>query len=87
MKRNMLFGLLLIFCFVILCTGCTDNAKAEQACVKCGNTATTVLSGPADIMTKNGISIADCKQVTSIVYSAPICDSCLGPVAKIKTHP
>ena len=84
MKRSILFSLLLICCFTIFCTGCTEDTKTEHLCVKCGKTATTTLSGPADIMQENGISISNCKQITSNVYSAYVCDSCVGPVAKIK---
>lgn len=86
MKRNMLFLILLSCFFMIICTGCAEETNTKQLCVKCGRTATTTLSGPADIMQKNGISISDCKQITSNVYSAPICDSCTGPVAEIKPN-
>lgn len=84
MKRNLLFLVLVLCCFAIMLTGCTEDKKVENLCVKCGGKATTTLSGPADIMQKNGISLSDCKQITSNVYSAYVCDSCIGPVAEIK---
>ena len=65
-------------------TGCTENTKTQPLCVKCGRTATTTLSGPADIIQKNGLSLSDCKQITSNIYSASVCDSCVGPVAENK---
>lgn len=86
-KRNLILLVLLICCFTIMCTGCTEDTNTEHLCVKCGDAATTTLSGPADIMQKNGISISDCKQITSNVYSAYVCDSCIGPVAEIKPDP
>lgn len=82
MKRNIM--VLLLCCFVMMCTGCTEDTKTEHRCVKCGGTATSTLSGPADIMQNNGISISDCKEITSLVYSAYVCDSCVGRVAKVK---
>lgn len=87
MKRNIILLILLLCCIAIICTGCTENAKTEHLCVKCGKTATTTLSGPADIMQENGISISNCKQITSNVYSAYVCDSCVGRVAEIKPDP
>ena len=87
MKRNVLFLVLVLCCFAIMFTGCTEDTKTEQLCVKCGGTATTTLSGPADIIQKNGISLSDCKQITANVYSAYVCDSCIGPVAEIKPDP
>lgn len=84
MKRNILFLVILICCFMIMFTGCTEDTKTQPLCVKCGGTATTTLSGPADIIQKNGISLSDCTQITSSVYSASVCDSCVGPVAEIK---
>ena len=81
-KYNLML-LLLLSCFVIVLIGCTSNTN-KNVCVKCGNTATTTLSGGADIMQKNGISIKDCKEITSNVYSAYVCDSCVGPVADVK---
>lgn len=84
MKRNIMVLVLLLCCFVIMCTGCTDDTKVKKICVKCGRTATTTLCGPADIMQKNGISISDCRQITHNIYSASVCDSCVGPVAEIK---
>ena len=84
MKRNILFLFFLLCCFAMVCTGCTEDTKTEQLCVKCGGTATTILSGPADIMQKNGIAISDCTQITSNVYSASVCNSCVGHVAEIK---
>lgn len=69
-----------------MCTGCTEYTE-EHLNVKCGGTATTTLSGPADIMEKNGISILDCNQITSNIYSAYVCDSCVGPVVEIKPDP
>ncbi|MBQ3088055.1 MAG: hypothetical protein IJC36_00300 [Clostridia bacterium] len=76
----------LLFFSTLLCVGCTtdDGVNTESLCVKCGGTATTTLTGPADIIEKNGISISECTQITSSIYSAPICDYCLGPVAEIK---
>lgn len=85
MKRNILFLVLLLCCFTIILTGCTEDTKMEQhRCVKCGGTATTTLSGPAEIIQKNGISLINCRQITSNIYSAYVCDSCIGPVAEIK---
>ncbi len=84
MKRNILFFLVLMCCLATMLMGCTEDTKTEHRCVKCGGTATTTLSGPADIMQKNGISISDCEQITSNVYYAYVCDSCIGPVAEIK---
>lgn len=92
MKRNILFLVIIVCCFAIMLTGCTEDTKTQDTktqplCVKCGGTATTTLSGTADIMQKSGISISDCKHITSNVYSAYVCDSCLGPVAEIKPDP
>lgn len=84
MKRNLLCLVLLLCGFAMMCTGCAEDTKTEHICVKCGGTATTTLSGPADILQKNGISIGDCRQITSNIYSAYVCDSCVGPVAEIK---
>ena len=84
MKRNILFLVILLCCFATMFTGCTENTKTQPLCVKCGETATTTLSGPADIIQKNGISLSDCKQITSNIYSVSVCDSCVGPVAENK---
>lgn len=86
MKRNIMFLILFIYCFVIMFTGCTEATKTQQRCVKCGNPATTSLMGPADIIRKNGISVSSCKEITSGVYSASVCDSCVGHVAEIKPY-
>lgn len=86
MKRNVIL-LLVICCVLIFCNGCAGNTSTEHLCAKCGKTATTTISGPADIMQKNGISISDCTKITSNVYTAYICDSCAGPVAEIKPDP
>lgn len=84
MKRNILFLVILMCCFAIMFTGCTKNEEPQPLCVKCGEEATTTLSGPADILQKNGISISDCTQITSNIYSAYICNSCIDPVSEIK---
>ena len=84
MKCSRIF-LFFVLCWVgIICTGCAMSEEAEPLCVKCGKIATTTLSGTADIMQKNGISISDCSPITSQIYSANICDSCIGRVANIK---
>ena len=84
MKHKIIFSLLLTF-LLILFTGCTEpESEPKSSCVKCGNTATTTLVGPADIIQKNGISLSDCTTITSNIYSAPVCNSCVGPVAEIK---
>ena len=85
MKRNILLLIVILCCFAVMCTGCKEDAK--HLCVKCGGIATTTISGPASIMEGNGISVSDCKQITSNVYSAYICDSCVGPVAELKPDP
>ena len=84
MMKHSILLVLLLCSFAIMFTGCTNDTKIEQFCVKCGKTATTTISGPAGIMQKNGISISDCKQIASSVYSASVCDSCVGSVAEIK---
>lgn len=85
MKRNILLSVLFLCCFLVLFTGCEEeDTVTEHLCVKCGKTATTSLSGPADILQKNGISISDCQHIASDIYSAYVCDSCVGPVATIK---
>ncbi len=84
MKRKTMVLVLFLCCFVIMCAGCTEDEKTEQLCMKCGGIATATLSGNADTMQKNGISISDCKQITSDIYSVSVCDSCIGPVAEIK---
>ncbi len=85
MKCKSLCVALLLCFFLALFTGCTeDEKKTEAVCVKCGGIATTVLSGPADIMEKNGISLSACSQITSDVYAAYVCESCVGPVAEVK---
>ncbi len=83
MKHNIIL-ILLLCSFGIMFAGCAEDTRTEQLCVKCGGTATTTLSGTAGIMQKNGISISDCKQITSNIYSASVCDSCVGYVADIK---
>ncbi len=84
MKRSILFLVILMCCFAIMLTGCTENEEPQPLCVKCGGTATTTLAGPAGIIQKYGISISDCTLIASDIYSAPVCDSCRGPVAEIK---
>ena len=86
MKKYMIILFLLICCISIILCSCTEteDKKTEKLCVKCGKTATTTLSGPSEILKKNGIDISQCKRITSSVYSAPVCDSCVGPVAEIK---
>ena len=80
MKRNIVIFVLLLGCLTMMCIGCASTEE-QHRCVKCGGIATTTLSGPAEILQKNGISISDCEQITSNVYSAYVCDSCVGPVA------
>ncbi len=83
MKRNIF--ILALCCLIIVFTGCAKSEPKQVArCVKCGNTATSTLMGPAEILRKNGISISQCDLVTGNVYSAPICDSCTGPVAELE---
>lgn len=75
----------IFICLVMLFVGCTQENQKETLCVKCGAVATTTLSGPADIMAKYGISTNKCTQITTSVYSAPVCDTCvtnMGPVVE-----
>ena len=83
MKRNIILFVLILCSFVFSCTGCTEDAQIAHRCVKCGKIATTTLSGAKEIMQGYGISIGDCRQVTSNVYSAYVCDACAGPVVEI----
>ena len=77
LKRNFLLLLVLACVVAFLCVGCTEEADAKHTCVKCGDEADTLLSGSADMMRNNGISIRKCRQVTSTVYAAYVCDSCM----------
>lgn len=76
---------LLLFCFTTMIIGCIDKAD-ENFCVKCGDTATSTLSGTSTIMQQNGISINDCEQITSNVYTAYICDKCTSPVVELESE-
>ena len=80
MKHTILF--LLLCSLALLWTGCAEEEAPTRTCVKCGNPATTTLSGPAEILQSYGISLADCVEITSNIYSVYVCDSCVGPVAE-----
>lgn len=75
MKIKILAGLIisiLLFSFI----GCVEK-KSETACVKCGKEATCTISGTANDMTSEGISLNKCSNITSNIYTAHLCDSCL----------
>lgn len=72
---------LFIICFAIILSGCEGEEK--KVCAKCGGEATTTLSGPAKIIESHGISLSKCEQITSGVYTAHVCNSCIGPVVEI----
>jgi hypothetical protein len=76
MKKRRLICLISFVCFLaILCSGCSEETSR---CVKCGGVATTILSGSKEIIKQNGISIVDCEEITESVYSAAMCESCIG---------
>ena len=72
---------------MLLCLVACGDSGTKNHCVKCGSTATTTLSGSADIMEKNGISLSSCNQISSTIYSAYLCDSCCGPVHHVTPDP
>lgn len=83
--RNIIILLAVLFCFVIMFTKYNKKAKKETLCVKCGNIATATISGSVDTMKKNNIPLSECRKITSNVYSAYVCNSCIGefgPVIK-----
>jgi len=89
MRYKLLLSFLLILSSLLL-FGCTETTKLEPLvnyCAKCGDVATTSLSGPTDILLKNGIPLSKCKPITSNVYAAYLCDACLGPVATVRPSP
>ncbi len=86
MKCKIILFFLSIYCFSLIFVGCTENTE-KNFCVKCGKIATTTLSGPEETMESNGISISECTQITANVYTAYVCNSCIGPVAEIKPDP
>ena len=78
MKNKILFLIVFLSCFLLFFSGCDSVAKSETLCVKCGKTATSTFTGTSYVMQQNGISLSDCKQITDDVYSAYVCDSCIG---------
>lgn len=76
MKIRILFVLILL---LMLC-GCSTEEKQTNYCAVCGGVADTTLSGPLELVTSKGISVSDCKEVTAGIYTAHICERCLGPV-------
>lgn len=83
MKYKILI-LSLLVCFCTTCFTACQKQEEQHFCAKCGAIATTTLSGPADIIEKNGISITQCTQITSDIYTAYVCQSCVGLVAELK---
>lgn len=80
MKIRLFIAVAAIFTLTLF--GCSGTGNTASNCVKCGNPSTYTLCGPAEQMLSEGISLNKCTQVTSNVYSAPLCDSCMGPVAE-----
>ncbi len=88
MKYKIIFVILFLMCLSVIFTGCsgdTQNDTETIICAKCGGTATTTISGPAGIMESNGIPLSKCKKTSEYVYTAYICDSCLGPVYRLES--
>lgn len=85
MYKYILITSALVLIVFFLC-GCSKNIApvVKSYCVKCGNVATQTLSGSEEYMISNDIPISKCTHVASNIYTASICDSCLGPVATIK---
>lgn len=81
MKRSVIGICLLLSILLTILTGCTSESNEFTPCAKCGNRATTTISGPEYILQQNGIPISKCKKVTSNVYTAYVCNSCVGRVA------
>ena len=54
--------------------------EGTYPCVRCGYSASQIISGTADNMKKMGIPLNRCTLITSGIYSAHICSDCLGSV-------
>lgn len=69
----------IIVLIVLLLAGCS-TAKETHTCVICGGEANRTLSGPMQQMAAYGISEDECSEITSGVYTAHVCEQCIGPV-------
>ena len=85
MKRRLFAMLIALVMMATLLAGCTEEPeKVTYSCAKCGDSATKVISGTADYMEDEQIPLSKCKKVVDGIYSARLCDDCMGPVAEIK---
>ena len=81
LKLLILVSVLSFTLFLFGCTKATESPKQEiNYCAKCGDIANNVVSGSKFSMEQQGIPLSKCRSVTSTVYSAYLCDNCLGPV-------
>ena len=76
---------LLLLC--VLFAGCGQKEETHY-CAICGSVATRSISGSAYSLKNMGIPLSNCEEITSLVYSAHLCDSCCDyPVFALKPDP
>lgn len=87
MKTKFFLSFALIAVLAALLIGCTEQVTETtpaNECAKCGGEATQTVSGTDKDMENLGIPVNNRKRITSNIYRAYLCDSCVGPVVELK---
>lgn len=63
---------------LLILVGCVKEESKE--CAICGGIANSTFSGPLTQMQDYGISVDECRQITSGIYTANVCSSCVSAV-------